>query len=71
MNLYKMVYDKETRQEEMNVEIMEDLSNCCFEKIEDDSDICSNCLEHCSPLKECDCGEFIEIKENQIIKKKG
>lgn len=27
------------------------LSNCCFEPIYDDSDICSKCKDHCDKLK--------------------
>ena len=29
----------------------ESLSNCCFEPIYSDSDICSKCKEHCGELK--------------------
>lgn len=40
-------------------------SNCCGAKVNDDSDICLDCLEHCEVLILCDsCGE--EIPEGTL-----
>ena len=43
-----MTYNKEERREEMEIERLEDAkSNCCQASIIEDSDICSDCKEHC------------------------
>ena len=40
-------FDLDNQIRERNYEVRDRFSNCCNEKIEDDSDVCSKCKEHC------------------------
>ena len=44
-------FDIDNQIRERNYEVRDRFSNCCNEKIEDDSDVCSKCKEHCEEWK--------------------
>lgn len=51
----------ENKREYLEEKKSKELSNCCSAPVYEETDICSDCKEHCGKLYECElCGEYFD-----------